>query len=163
MVSMVIQGCGYLGNYPSKKFHINFLAWLHSQRTHGHFCWTYFNLFSQSIFSFSCLRVFWEVFWEVAGRVTMAGRVNMPAADHCRLMAASVSVTSSSLSQQWSVAGMFTRPAMVTRPATSQNTRRQLKLEILNEKKFKAVQQKLSCVLCECSWANEFISQYLHE
>ena len=158
MVSMVIQGCGYFGNYLSKNFQINFLAWLHFQRTHGHFCWTYLNLFSQSIFSFSCLRVFWGA----AGWVTMAGRVNMPAADPCRRMAASVSVTSSSPSQQWSVVGMFTRPAMVIRPATSQNTQRQLKLEIVYENKFKAVQQKLSCALCECSWANEFIPQLLH-
>ena len=116
------------------------------------------DIFQFNIFSFSCLRVFLGA----AGRVTMAGRVNMPAADHCPLMAASVSVTSSSPSQQRSVRGMFTRPAMVTRPATSQNTRRHLKLKILYENKFKAVQQNLSCVLCECSWANEFISQLLH-
>ena len=160
MVSMVIQGCGFLRNYPIKNFQINFLAWLHSQRTRGHFCWTYLNLFSQSFFffSFSCL---W-VFWGAAGRVNMTGRVNMPAADHCRLMAASVSVTSSSPIQQWYVAGMFTCPAMVSCPATSQNTQRQLKLEILYENKFKAVQQKLSCVLCKCKWVNEFISQHLH-
>ena len=55
---------------------------------------------------------------------------------------------------------MFTRPTMVTSPTTSQNTRRQLKLEILYENKFKAVQQKLPCVLCERSSANEFFSLF---